>query len=80
MHQAQQTNKFAGLDVSRLFAYALLILLLVVVAHWLEVLLWVITSGALSGCLLSLNDEATVAALPVDLLVTLEVLARLDTL
>ena len=54
--------------------------LLVVVAHWLEVLLWVIASGALSGCLLSLNDEATVAALPVDLLVTLEELASLDTL
>ena len=55
-------------------------LLLVVVAHWLEELLWVIASGALSGCLLGLNDKTTVAALPVDLLITLEVLARLDTL
>ena len=42
--------------------------------------MWVVASGALSGCLLGLNDETTVAALPVDLLVTLEVLARLDTL
>ena len=53
---------------------------LVVVAHWLEELLWVIASGALSGCLLSLDYEATVAALPVDLLLTLEVLARLNAL
>ena len=77
MNQAQQTKSLLGLTCiggqpMRFF--------LVVVAHWLEVLLWVIASGALSGRLLSLNDETTVAALPVDLLVTLKELARLDSL
>ena len=78
MNQAQQTMSLLGLIC--IGCLPMRYLLLVVVAHWLEVLLWVITSGALSGCLLSLNDEATVATLPVYLLVTLEELARLDTL
>ena len=78
MNQAQQTMSLLGLMC--LGCLPMRHLLLVVVAHWLEVLLWVITSGALSGRLLSLNDETTVAALPVDLLVTLKELARLDAL